>query len=370
LACQCIPAVHTFSATDHNAMPAKAQFRKSKVPCLFLHSGGKYYAISKVSGKLIRRSLDTDDYATASARLDGVLAEMRGAKNAASAGSLGAALRKEAYRDDPTIKPTTRIYYQERCNALERTADSLPINPLNLSLSRVTVADLRQLMDKYSTTASATSYNGSLSLLRRTFEKAMEAGFCGSNPALKIKRLKAKKMKHDLPTAESFAEIVADILSQRKAYSKAAAFSVEFLAYTGMRISEAVSVRWRDIKADHVTVRTAKNDGFRQIPLIPACKGLLERMRASVIPTRAEDPVMLLKSPREALKGACERLGIDHMRVHDLRHLFATRCIEAGIDLPTIAAWLGHTDGGVLCTQVYGHLCKKHSTAMAGRVKA
>lgn len=48
------------------------------------------------------------------------------------------------------------------------------------------------------------------------------------------------------------------------------------------------------------------------------------------------------------------------------RHIFATRCIESSVGLPTLAAWLGHKDGGFLCAQVYGHLCRKHSTAMAG----
>jgi integrase len=93
-------------------------------------------------------------------------------------------------------------------------------------------------------------------------------------------------------------------------------------------------------------------------------------MKKAEIPTGPADPVMLIKSPRIALSGACDRLGIDHMRVHDLRHIFATRCIEGGVDIPTLASWLGHKDGGVLAMQVYGHLCKKHSTAMAGRVKA
>jgi integrase len=363
--------MHTFHATDRNAMPAKAQFRKSKVPNLFIHSGGRYYAVAKVTGKIIRRCLETDDYATASARLDGVLAEMKGAKNAATAGSLGAALMRVAHRTDPTIKETTRTYYIERHKALEKVADSLPMNPLNLSIARVTVSDMRQLMEAYAASgASATSYNGSLSLLRRTFDRAIEAGHSAGNPASKMKRLKPRKVKHDLPTSEIFAEIVADILAQKKAYSKAAAFSVEFLAYTGMRVSEAGSVRWRDIKAEHLIVRTLKGDDIRQVPLIPACTGLLQRMRTCGIDIAPDKPVMPLKSPREALGGACERLGIDHMRVHDLRHLFATRCIEAGVDLPTLASWLGHKDGGVLCAQVYGHLCQKHSTAQAGRVKA
>jgi len=39
---------------------------------------------------------------------------------------------------------------------------------------------------------------------------------------------------------------------------------------------------------------------------------------------------------------------------HDLRHLFATRCIETGVDIPTVSRWLGHKDGGGLAMKVYG----------------
>ena len=125
-----------------------------------------------------------------------------------------------------------------------------------------------------------------------------------------------------------------------------------------------------DIKTNHLIVRTAKSDDLRQVPLIPAVKQLIKRLKSAEIPTGSNDPVMLIKSPRIALGNSCKRLGIDHMRVHDLRHIFATRCIESGVDIPTLALWLGHKDGGILALRVYGHLCKKHSTAMAGRVKA
>jgi integrase len=351
--------MHTVIATSCQAMQQNAQFSKSKVPCLVRHRGGKYYASAKVGGKVIRRSLDTDDYGTAKNRLAPVLAEMRGAINASNAGTLGAAVKVEANREDPTIKQTTRLYYQQIEKSLAKVAATLPIDPMGLSIPKVTLGELRALMDRYATTAAKTRYNGALALLRRTYARAMEAGHVGSNVPLSLKRLRPDKMKHDLPTSEKFALVVADIIGQRKSHSKATAMAVEFLAYTGLRISEAQSLRWSDIK-----------DEFRQVPLIPAALDLISRFRASVLPTEGGDPVLPVKSPRIALENACERLGIDHLRVHDLRHIFATRCIESGVDLPTLASWLGHKDGGVLCAQVYGHLCKKHSTAMAGRVKA
>ena len=42
--------------------------------------------------------------------------------------------------------------------------------------------------------------------------------------------------------------------------------------------------------------------------------------------------------------------------IHDLRHLFCSFCVMAGIDFMTIAAWLGHKDGSILIGKVYGHL--------------
>jgi integrase len=48
--------------------------------------------------------------------------------------------------------------------------------------------------------------------------------------------------------------------------------------------------------------------------------------------------------------------------------LFATICIESGVDIPTVSRWLGHKDGGALAMKTYGHLRREHSIAQAQRV--
>jgi integrase len=69
-----------------------------------------------------------------------------------------------------------------------------------------------------------------------------------------------------------------------------------------------------------------------------------------------------------ALTQACASVGVHRLTHHDLRHLFATRCIESGVDIPTVSRWLGHKDGGALAMKTYGHLRDEHSQMMAAKV--
>ena len=78
--------------------------------------------------------------------------------------------------------------------------------------------------------------------------------------------------------------------------------------------------------------------------------------------------VMGVRECQKAIDTACKKLGLARITHHDLRHLFATRCIESGVDIPTVSRWLGHKDGGALAMKTYGHLRDQHSAAMAQKV--
>lgn len=349
-------------ATNRNAMSTNAQFRKSKVSNLFRHNAGNYYAITKVRGKIKRRCLDTDDFNLAKNRLTDALDELRGATEAHTAGTLREAITAEAARANAEIKETTRHYYQQCAKSMLATSDGLESKPADKAITRATLTDLRTWMDAHAPRVSRTRYNGALALLRRTYERAIESKQVGKNLALKLTRLTPLEVEREIPTKEEFAAIVSSIANQGKTHSRATAAAVRLLAATGLRISEANRLRWRHIKADKLTVKTSKqkDDKSRTVPLTAAAKEVLRELKA-VLPSGSDDPVMPIKSPRIALENACERLGVPHLRVHDLRHIFATRCIEAKVDTPTIAVWLGHGDGGVLVAQVYGHIIAKHS---------
>ena len=65
-------------------------------------------------------------------------------------------------------------------------------------------------------------------------------------------------------------------------------------------------------------------------------------------------------SYRETLLMAREASGLEHVGFHDCRHHFISMSVMAGIDYMTIAAWVGHKDGGILIGKVYGHLANEH----------
>jgi integrase len=151
---------------------------------------------------------------------------------------------------------------------------------------------------------------------------------------------------------------------------------VEFLAYSGLRIhSEAFWVTWADVdwQRKQIIVRGhpetgTKNSEMRRIPILPDMERLLTGLK-NEFGAEAHERILQVAECHTALSRACKAIGISRLTHHDLRHLFATRCIESGVDIPTVSRWLGHKDGGALAMKTYGHLRNEHSQAMAQKVK-
>jgi integrase len=198
------------------------------------------------------------------------------------------------------------------------------------------------------------------------------------------KPLKAKKLR--LPSSVKMREVFAEMrkvpsapnLSEMGGYlaerGEESADLAEYMAYSGARIQEAVAFRWEDERPDSVIIRGTKTEGSRDrdVPKIQALRDLLERMRdrRRVAGRKLAGSAFRVKQCREGLAAACKRAGVERLTHHSLRHFFATVCIEAGVDIPTVSRWLGHSDGGALAMKTYGHLRTEHSLAAAAKVLA
>jgi integrase len=124
-----------------------------------------------------------------------------------------------------------------------------------------------------------------------------------------------------------------------------------------------------DFEKGLITIPGEKSaTSHRTIPMIPALRQLLERLHAERKP-KPEDSIFRVHEAQKALTSAAEKAGCHRMTHHDLRHFFATLCIESGVDIPTISRWLGHADGGALAMRTYGHLRQEHSVEAAKKVR-
>jgi integrase len=108
--------------------------------------------------------------------------------------------------------------------------------------------------------------------------------------------------------------------------------------------------------------------GPYRTPLFPDMRELLERLKSV---TGGKPGTLLLPSEsiQTVLTAACKHLGLPHISHHDLRHLFATRCLDQGRDFQVVGEWLRHRDNGRAAQLIYGHLGKSHSAEMAKGLK-
>ena len=165
---------------------------------------------------------------------------------------------------------------------------------------------------------------------------------------------------------EDFARLLDEL---RQAPRSHGALVVEFLARTGLRINAARLCRWEHVGADVLRAPGSVMKGGKpvELPFIPGLREVLEKLRAVATGARA-DFILPQAECQTALRRACVATGLPRLSHHDFRHLFATRCIQSGVDLPTVARWLGHQDGGALLAKTYFHLVDEHSRRMAAKV--
>ncbi|MGB7748747.1 MAG: site-specific integrase [Verrucomicrobiia bacterium] len=359
----------------------ESRWQKTPVANLVRHiQSGNYYARIRVRGKLIWKSLKTDRISVAKLRLGDFHKEERqraAAQTAVARGKMTFADALQTYRErlsgDQSLKERSKTYRQERIAALLKSWPDLN----QMDVAQISKTDGLAWAARFGKTASPSAFNNTVGTFRAVLDIAVEAGARYDNPAIHIKRKKIRQKQLQLPSQKQFVELITTIRKGDGGWAERCADLVEFLAYSGCRKGEAARVNGRDcdFEKGEVTVlgdpaTGTKNWGIRRVPMIPDMRRLLERLKKE----RGEvqflsNPIMLVHECQGAIDTACKKLGIARFTHHDLRHLFATRCIESGVDIPTVSRWLGHKDGGALAMKVYGHLRDSHSTAMAQKVR-
>jgi integrase len=121
--------------------------------------------------------------------------------------------------------------------------------------------------------------------------------------------------------------------------------------HTGMRKSELLNLKWKNIDfvKKMILVEHTKSGRARRIPMNETAEAELLALKSR----NGTERVFPYASIRSAWEGARKRAGLVGLRFHDLRHTFATRLIERGVDPVRVQRLLGHST--LLVTQRYLH---------------
>lgn len=358
-------------------------------------TSGVYYAFFKRSGKQIRKSLKTTEKELARRYLADKRREVQRLTTGDAKSLPFTEYEKNAENEKKHLAGgLARRWLDTAAVNLKpasldrrlRTIHSLTPYFKDKTVGRITKLDVEHWAAARVTKCNPRTFNMELETLNLCFKYAIEHGMVMDNPAAGIRRRKLSKPRLTIPTRQQFKELLATVRQCRTmtkpcAEAQAAANLIEFLAYSGCRLAEAVGdlkfgkepMTWGDINFDlhtfTVTGKGADRGKTRTVPLFPALERLLSNIKAKwPAPLRPTDPVFTIQSAKKAIETAGRRLSLPHYHHHTFRHFFASNAIEHGIDFKVIAEWLGHADGGVLVARTYGHLRAEHSAAMAKRM--
>ena len=215
--------------------------------------------------------------------------------------------------------------------------------------------------------------NQAVSVLARTIDHAAERGLADprANPCRGLKRYRGGRRERFLTDSE-FQKLGKALarLERNGGIAPHAAAAIRLLALTGCRRNEILRLRWDDVRLEAMELSLSDSKtGPKTVPLSPEAAEILARLprvpgNPWVVPGRR--PGAPLSGVFLPWRRAREEAGLDNVRLHDLRHSFASRALALGESLPTIARLLGHAR--VETTSRYAHLARDTVKQAAARV--
>lgn len=184
-------------------------------------------------------------------------------------------------------------------------------------------------------------------VVRAVFKRAYQYDVISVNPAEKLDFVKHFRKKGRALTHEEQAVFLEKIANE----PMQPLFKLYLLS--GCRCQELLTLKWQDIDKgnNRIYIRGTKTENAeRYIPLFPQIVEVLEN-----IPHVGENVFAYTLVQVRAVFNRIRRNCGFNFRIHDLRHTFATRCLESGITTKTISKWLGHKHTKTT-EDIYSHL--------------
>ena len=251
------------------------------------------------------------------------------------------------------LKPSTLIDYRSSTSA--RILPSLG----SLRVDAIMPQDLEAWRERLLTEGelSHRTINKLMMIVGGVLERARRRGLIAENPTRHLDKLKEPRYDDlDFYDPDEVWQLV------RAAASPSDAAMFLLLAFSGLRRGEALALTWRDVDFERELIRvrvnwshgqlvTTKGDRVRSVPLVPQLAGQLRELRQIAALSGPDHPVFCDpigqridgSALRRRFLAARDRAGLRPLRLHDLRHTFASLAIDMASPVE-VQAWAGHQD--------------------------
>jgi len=271
-------------------------------------------------------------------------------------------VEKKAVRDEMCLDALFELYLERHAKVHKKSwkgdYDQFEIHLQEWrtkKLSSIRRADIQRLHGKIGQDTGIYVANRVLALLHTLFNKAIEWGWEGSNPAHGVKKFKERSRERFLEADELprfFQALAEEPNKTARDY-----FLVSLL--TGARRDNALSMRWDQINIERETwaIPDTKSGDPHTLPLIPGVLSILKVRKAEsvspwVFPGKGRTGHLV--EPKKAWGRILERAGIDDLRIHDLRRSLGSWQAATGANLSIIGKTLAHKN--VSTTAIYARL--------------
>lgn len=215
------------------------------------------------------------------------------------------------------------------------------LNPVlgELRLSTITARDLTTFHSREKERTSATTANHHLTLVKRKLNLAVKWGLLEKSPAAGLDKFKEPPHRERYLTKEELPRFLTALDGLDDRLSVAA---IKLLLFTGCRRNEVLSLTWNQVRLEEgrLFLPVTKNGRSRSVLLNARARDVLlglaavreqsvrTRLSEFVFPSRSGTRKGHLYDLRKPFEQACGRSGIEGLRIHDLRHSFATIAIH------------------------------------------
>ncbi len=196
-----------------------------------------------------------------------------------------------------------------------------------------------------------------VAVLGAIFTFAQKHGLRTNNPVRGVVLFKGEKRERFLTASEFSALGKALDALEARGTSNYAAMAIRLLAMTGCRKAEVLTLQWSHVDFERSCLRLPDSKtGAKVVPLGQTAMRLFDKIKRQadcpyVFPGANGKHLVGLQKIWEGIRADA---GLSDVRLHDLRHSFASMGVSDGLSLPIIGKVLGHTQ--VRTTQRYAHL--------------